>query len=95
MTDHEHVEVTHSHEHQEVTYLTHVRLPYHHKYEDLKLDPSSHGVGLEAFITNATELDISEEEWKRVIISAALLINTGKNYTVGECLDTALVWERG
>lgn len=75
--------------HTEVTHLVHVRLPYGLKPSELKLEP-----GCDEF-----ELDrlgeFTEDELKRIIVSAALLINTGINYTVGQCLETAVIWERG
>jgi hypothetical protein len=83
------------HEHTEVSYLTHVKIPYHLEYQQLELDPGAKGEDIREAINHAQELRLSEDEWKRVIISTALLINTGKNYTVGECFDTALIWERG
>jgi hypothetical protein len=83
------------HEHQEVTYLTHVRLPYHLKYEELELDPAARGVGMSEAINSVQEAQLKDDELARVLIGAALLINTGKNYAVGECLETALIWERG
>jgi hypothetical protein len=83
------------HEHKEVTYLTHVRLPYRLTYAELELDPAARGVGISEAINQVQGAQLNDDELGRVLIGAALLINTGKNYAVGECLETALIWERG
>jgi hypothetical protein len=84
-----------AHDHQEVTYLTHVRLPYHLTYDELELDPAARDVGASEAINDVQEAQLKDDELGRVLIGAALLINTGKSYKVGECLETALIWERG
>lgn len=83
------------HSHMEVTHLVHVRVPYHLMMEELQIESSSAGKTFSEFVHEVDELSLKEDELKRVIISAALLLNTGRNMFVGEALDTALVWERG
>lgn len=74
-------------------------------YEDdleLRLDSSSRGVSMLQVLddlvrlTAATEghVHLTEDEAARIIRSAAALIEVNAG-TVAECLDTALVWERG
>jgi hypothetical protein len=83
------------HEHTEVTHLVHMRVPYHLEPQQLELDSGAKDLGMDEFAVEVTQLGIGEEELKRIIMSAALLLNTGRRFTVGECLDTALIWERG
>lgn len=83
------------HEHTEVTHLVHVRVPYHLTPTELELDPAAKDTGMSEAVNNVQEAQLRDDEWARVLIGAALLINTGRNYTVGECLITALIWERG
>lgn len=74
-----------------------VELPYANQREDpdfvLELDPAAKGAllleGLEWMRYNA-----SADEWERILRGWALLhyLDCG---SLGECLRTAIIWERG
>lgn len=80
-----------------------VRIPYTEmSLEDvppelvLKLDPGVEGITLARVASDLwmNENGFSEDELKRTIIGAALLLEY-KAGTVAECLYTAMIWERG
>jgi hypothetical protein len=76
-----------------------VRLPYD-EMGPLELDPVTldHGASWRAsleWLAGGEGIDAyTAEEVARVITSAALLLAAGAG-TVDQCLDTAIVWERG
>lgn len=73
--------------------VVHVVLPYDVTTDDLFVEPRSMGhkdsSDLEWLYTHATE-----EELPRILTGAVALWQAGAG-SIGECLDTAIVWERG
>jgi hypothetical protein len=72
--------------------VTHVGLPFNLTEADLVLDPGTGERGIPDLLD--FDLALKEDELRRVIICAALLLEVGAG-NVAQCLDTALVWERG
>lgn len=70
-----------------------VWLPYELKVEDLHLEPSTedkdHEFGLRWLLDNATHDEVVR------ILQGAVALYGAVGGTIGECLATAIVWERG
>lgn len=79
-----------------MTATTEVTVPMHYSLtiEDLVLDPSSYRSPLKLNLTQL--VTYTPEEIERVLTMTVMLFHRleGKA-TLGECLDTAMVWERG
>lgn len=77
-----------------------VPIPYNVPLDGLVLDPSSKGKTAEDFIGQLHWLHQTSgpggfaEELELIVAGAATLMAAGAG-TVGECLDTAVIWDRG
>lgn len=73
-----------------------VPIPYNlHEYQ-LKVEPSSVGKTADDaydFFTNEVMWD--HDEFERMMRAAVVLHTRRPLNTFGECLDTAIIWERG
>lgn len=74
--------------------VMHIEVPYEGT-QALELDPATTRVkvsavrGLEWLLTHA-----NEEEVPRILTSAVLLFHADAG-SMGQCIDTAIIWERG
>lgn len=66
-----------------------IMLPYNLKIDQVQLDPASRAVKALVDLD-----DYDEDELRRIITSAAALLNE-TDCTIAEALDTAVIWERG
>jgi hypothetical protein len=85
------------HEHEIVTHLYHVKIPYHLTGQELNIEHGSEGSSNGNFGAMMQVMidHYKEDEAKRVITAAALLLEKYPHRTLAEALDTAMVWERG
>jgi hypothetical protein len=70
-----------------------VSIPFGLTIGELILDPAAHGDQLGPELAWLFE-NATEEEIPRIFLSAALLMSVSAG-TVGECISTAIIWERG
>lgn len=72
--------------------VAHVAMPYG-EMGPIELEPNTRdlpvAVPLHWLIANATQ-----DEVGRIVVGAAILFDAGAG-TISQCLDTAIVWERG
>jgi hypothetical protein len=78
-----------------VTYVT-VEIPFGLDEDELVLDPAAMGDGLSSAPTELRWLAqfAVEEELPRILAATVLLFDANAG-TIGQCLHTAIVWERG
>lgn len=82
------------HEHELVTYLYHVRIPYHLKPQEVTLEPE-HDT-LSDLPTLLAELaEYRDSEVRAIVKGAAILMEKYPHRAIESCLSTAMVWERG
>lgn len=70
-----------------------VTIPYNLTAYDLKIDPGSVGRTLKEELMWLDD-HAKHDEIRRIVTSTALLLEVGAG-TEGECLHTAIIWERG
>lgn len=85
------------HEHEIVTHLYHVKVPYHLTPIELHIEPGAEGSSNGNFgvLMQVLTDHYGEDEVRRIITATAILLEKFPHRTLAECLDTAMVWERG
>lgn len=81
------------HEHEIVTYLYHVKIPYHMKPQEIKFEDGNR-------LPATTLMDLindgyTDEEIRVVLRSTVLLLETYPHRSLSDALYTSMVWLRG
>jgi hypothetical protein len=82
------------HSHEIVAHLYHVQLPYRMDGQMLEFEPSGRQFSFQECLKELT-LSYSEDEIRRILVGAVALLEKFPHRTLGEALETAMVWERG
>lgn len=75
---------------------TEITIPFNLEPHELVLDPATVERGFSSIIRSARFMsdEAGIEEIERVLTAAVCLFHAGAG-TIAECLDTAIIWERG
>jgi hypothetical protein len=82
------------HSHEVVAHLYHVQLPYRMDGQGLEFEPAVRKFSFRECLQELT-LSYSEEEIRRILVGTVALLEKFPHRSLGEALDTAMVWERG
>jgi hypothetical protein len=83
------------HSHEVVAHLYHVQLPYRMDGQALEFEPGVSKLNWHDTFTELMVRNYSEEEVRRILVGAVALLEKYPHRSLGEALDTAMVWERG
>jgi hypothetical protein len=78
--------------------LAPIPLPYNLKHDELEIDPAAEGTTMdEAMRWIVDEISWNDEETMERVFRAMIVLYHAQqgSRTLGECLETAIVWERG
>lgn len=82
------------HEHEIVTHLYHVKVPYHLKPQEIEFEPGETSDALPDLLEELA-LKYTVEETQRVMRSVTLLMEKYPHRKLTDAIVTAMVWERG
>jgi hypothetical protein len=84
------------HSHEIIAHLYHVQLPYRMSGTELEFEPhAENSANWHRQLTTMMQQGYSEEEVRRIFVGAVALLQKYPHRSLGEALDTAMVWERG
>lgn len=83
------------HEHEIVTHLYHVKVPYHMTPQEIEFEPGETSDATPDLLLEELALKYTVEEIQRIMKSVTLLMEKFPHRKLTDAIATAMVWERG